>query len=1112
MILCHICEKSFSNKSNLYRHLRNVHGESSVQVRVHNCAQCSYSCSTQSDMKSHIQTVHKKEENLCVYCGEMFPTLKGFNTHLRVDHSLPTISVSRVKRSHLPEKSAFNGTAETFFLSAKEDDFDFLQFMIERKSVIKEIVDESLERESRKLQFSSNLVVEKPSLVAEDRRELPIYVNSKLETVYLGDGLSDETFCRMLDQMLTSLVTFTTHGSGWVFKKIIGLNIRLVSHVPIRGSSYIALPPFLENMKCLLNIRNHGDNNCFIYCYVAAWHFKFGPSLHENVTWRMRTSPETYNTSNELAHQPLGEYEMPMGFNQIPRFEKANKVQVNVFQYRQKNLIPILISKQNEFRFVLDLLLVTNGQTHHYVLIKDLKVLVNKIRGLSPRAGSVICRNCFHICSSDAIYQRHISSCREHDAATIIMPDSSKNQLHFKNLQSKWFVPFVFYFDFESLIKPVQRCTNNPEQSYSDTLEHHEPCGFCLVAVELNNPKPVFIKVERSENCMKSFAELLQQLAKDVYGRKQQNRYFTGQAPDCDDTVCWLCEQSLEPSDKVLDHCHATGQFLGFAHSKCNLRRRTVNYIPVVAHNLSNYDLHHICKNLHYFSDDCRIQVIPLTDEKYISLSIGVKVETYLDSRGVEKNVYEYLRFIDSYRFMASSLDKLVSFLPRDRFTLLDLSFPNRSPAELELLYQKGHYPYSYFDSHSKFNENRLPTREVWGNSLHGGKVTISAEEIQHAEKVFTTFNCENLGDFHDLYLTCDTLQLACVFEEFRRMTYSTYGLDSAHYFTCSNLSGDAFLKVSNTTVELLTDREHLEIAENLIRGGVASVFSKRLCTMNNEYLSCYDEMKASTYGIMLDANNLYGGIMEKFPLPLKDFQIDTNTQLSEILATSNDSNVGYIIEVDLEYPDALHNLHKDFPLAPTKEKIENGFLSNYQLSLLQKFDQKRIVTQKLVQTLGPKQNYTVHYITLKLYVNLGLKVTKVHRVLRFTQSKWMEPYITLNTKLRAKSTNKFQESFFKLMNNSCYGKTLESKRNRVNVKLLRSREAVLTNTDKHLCKSIKIFDENLVAITSRRSQILWDTPTIVGACILDLAKYHMFQFHYKVGILSLIRWYAFIV
>ena len=218
--------------------------------------------------------------------------------------------------------------------------------------------------------------------------------------------------------------------------------------------------------------------------------------------------------------------------------------------------------------------------------------------------------------------------------------------------------------------------------------------------------------------------------------------------------------------------------------------------------------------------------------------------------------------------------------------------------------------------------------------------------------------------------------------------------MDSAHYLRCSNLSEDAFLKVSNVSVELLTDREHLEIAENLIRGGVASVFSKRLSTMNNKYLSCYDEMKASTFGKMLDANNFYGGIMEKFPLPLKDFELDTETNLNAILSTANESSVEYILEVDLDYPDFLHILHKGFPLAPTKETIESAQLSEYQLlqSLLDKFDQKRIVMQKLVQTFNSKKNCTVHYITLKLYVGLGLRVTRVHRVLRFTQSKWIEP------------------------------------------------------------------------------------------------------------------------
>ena len=112
-----------------------------------------------------------------------------------------------------------------------------------------------------------------------------------------------------------------------------------------------------------------------------------------------------------------------------------------------------------------------------------------------------------------------MKSCIEHDAATITMPDPTKNKLIFKNFQSKWFVPFVLYFDFESLIKPVVSCSISSEGSSSIIVEHHEPCGYCVVAIELNNPKPAFIKVERSDECMKSFAELLQKLAKDVHGK-----------------------------------------------------------------------------------------------------------------------------------------------------------------------------------------------------------------------------------------------------------------------------------------------------------------------------------------------------------------------------------------------------------------------------------------------------------------------------------------------------------------------------------------------------------------------------------------------------------------
>ena len=365
-------------------------------------------------------------------------------------------------------------------------------------------------------------------------------------------------------------------------------------------------------------------------------------------------------------------------------------------------------------------------------------------------------------------------------------------------------------------------------------------------------------------------------------------------------------------------------------------------------------------------------------------LSIGIRVAPYTDRRGVEKHVYDYLRFVDSFIFMASSLDKLVSYLPAENFSFLDNHFPQHCWEELQLLHQKGFYPYSYFDSHEKFQKKSLPSIEKWTNSLQG-QVSISPENFQHAVKVIQRFWCENLGSNHDLYLTTDTLLLACVVDQFRKVTYSTYGLDSANYYTCSHLSGDDFLKVSKARLELLTDRSHLEMAENLIRWGVSSVFSKRLATMKNKYMEGFDEAKARTYGFLVDTNHLYGGIVQKFPLPLSEFEI-VDVELSTILNTANDSELGFVLEVDLDYPDALHNMHKDFPPAPTKKKIDRNMLSEYQMGLLNQACNRRVTPPKLVQTLFAKKNYTVHCITLKLYVDLGLKVTKIHRVLQFKQ------------------------------------------------------------------------------------------------------------------------------
>ena len=314
-------------------------------------------------------------------------------------------------------------------------------------------------------------------------------------------------------------------------------------------------------------------------------------------------------------------------------------------------------------------------------------------------------------------------------------------------------------------------------------------------------------------------------------------------------------------------------------------------------------------------------------------------------------------------------------------------------------------------------------------------------------------------------------------------------------------------LKTCKAPIELLTQREHLDMVENLIRGGISSFYSKRLAVANNKYLDNFDATNPSTCIIMIDANNLYGGVMEKFCLPLNDFDYfdqvwDSEIEpelINKILETADDSDVGYIVEVDLDYPDDLHNLHSDFPLAPTKDKIDAYWLSDYQRELLEQMQVNAPPSnKKLIQTLFPKTKYTLHYQTLKLYVELGLKVTKVHRALAFKQSKWLAPYVQLNTQKRKEAQNKFEENFYKLMVNSAFGKTCEGIRTRIKVKMVRDEQEALKWTSRPELKTFQILADDLATVSLNQTEILWDKPTIVGACILDLSKKFMYEFHYK--------------
>ena len=354
------------------------------------------------------------------------------------------------------------------------------------------------------------------------------------------------------------------------------------------------------------------------------------------------------------------------------------------------------------------------------------------------------------------------------------------------------------------------------------------------------------------------------------------------------------------------------------------------------------------------------------------------------------------------------------------------------------------------------------------------------------------------MGEYHDLYFESDVLLLTDVFENFRKTCMQYYKLDPCHYFTSPGLSWDAMLKMTNIKLELMTDIDMFQFIEKGMHDGV-SYITNRYGEANNKYIKEYDEKAPSKYIMYLDANNLYGWAMSQY-LPTGNFKWMTNKKIEQINLGKykTDDKKGLILEVDLEYPQELHDMHNDYPVCPEKVKVSNDMLSGYCKKVAEKYKISIVLVSKLIPTLRDNKEYVLHYRNLQLYLDLGLKIKKVHRVLKFDQSPWLKQYIDFNTEKRKHAKNSFEKDFFKLMNNSVFGKTMENLHKRVDVRLVTDEK----KPDKLIAKptyvSSKIFNENLMAVHKVKETLTLNRPAYVGMCILDLSKMLMYDFHYS--------------
>ena len=866
-------------------------------------------------------------------------------------------------------------------------------------------------------------------------------------------------------------------GSGWVFVEVENLTLHTDKWNPLNAGSYIDLPKELKDKHALINMKNE-DNKCFLWSVLRYLNPK--DKNAERIDKDLRIKQDTLNMEG---------IKYPVDFRGIDRFESQNPdISVSVVGYNKVDLVyPLRQSKYTGRKHDIVLLSIKeaaegeNGEIEentHYVLVKNKSALIasqiNKHKGSRE-----ICLNCFNTFNSPEQLEKHKGYCYNNECVKINMPPEG-TYLNFKNFANSEKAPFTIYADFESLIKPLYNCKPDPNQSYTHKYQKHEPISFTYYIKSFN--ESVYESRKRSyiqENpedphAMDTFILWLEEDVRKIaeLGNKEMIITIEEEEQFNNALECWICKGFLG-DDKVRDHCHYTGRYRGAAHNRCNLKYRKPNNISIFFHNLAGYDSHLFIKRLNITEGN--IDCIPNNEEKYISISKTIKAGTYTNKKGDEKDKFFKIVFKDSLKFMSSSLGALVNNLPKDAFKNLDKYYTSE---QTELLKQKGHYPYEYTDSVEKFKDKKPPPRKAFYSKLSGRGIT--EKDYKHVLNVWNSFNMETMKDYHNLYNDSDVLLLADVFENFRDICLKIYGLDPVHYFTAPWLAWDACLKMTGINLELLSDPDMLLMFEKGIRGGI-SIISNRYGEANNKYMKCFNKNKLATFLLYLDADNLYGCAMSEM-LPTHGFKWLTDKEINNLYnnqVVQIWEKTPCILEVDLEYPKELHDLHNDYPLCPERVKCDKG-------------------VEKLIPNLRDKTKYVIHYKNLMQCLKLGMKLKKIHRGIKFIESAWLKPYIDKNTNLRTQAKNNFEKDFYKLMNNSVFGKTMENIRNRVNVQLVTSREKFKKLVAKPNFRSRKIFNENLVSVHMKKTSLTMNKPVYLGMCILDLSKIIMFDFHYN--------------
>ena len=1072
------------------------------------CTACPSRFTRKKNLNRHYAQKHLGLKNVfaCFLCGRVFENYRNLKHHHEGAHKASSyfeIREQAFRKSAVSYRYIFDSS----FVQTPNDCLDnFLK--IEMKKVI---LHEALRKNS--IKFSSIFIANMVMMGSEGECLAKASIPFRSQT-FSCTSTSHKNLDRLIryciNDHLGKIEEFINNGSNWVYDSPVALDLEITTSPPL----FVGAESYKQIVKCDLssipnkkNVVNvpSSSNECFLYC--VAWFLldksqKSGLKLMEKNLERM---VKTFN---------IEKMNFPVRKKDIKRFVSKNShldLNINVLFLTDNKVYPHMTGVGGGSRTVNLLMIPLSSKNtlndvesevgdaeflFHFLAINNLDRFLSKSY---KKCGKKVayekkfyCVNCLNSFSRKLSRDEHLKACSRRQGIIEKVPDKDHNKIAFSRYQNTFKQDLIGYLDFEcELVKTEDKCaackTIRCKCDSSYTRKEHIQNPICFSFLIINQQGEVlhedtYAGSNAGEKFLIDLLELESSWIKPYLNTynpmKELDR--TQQAEYDNSLTCYMCSGFFTKDDgKVRDHDHYSGEFLGPSHRSCNLKRRRQRHLKIFLHNGSAYDFHFIIKALVKMGTQIKnMYVLPFNMERFRM----IKFNSFM--------------FLDSIAFLQAGLSTLADDLrisghdyPIVRQTDLVLTDGKFDSEKFDMILQKGFFCYDYCSSLEKMYETQsLPPRQAFYSSIQ--ETSISEQNYKFAKKVWRKFNVGNLTEYAMLYCRIDTLLLAEVFEKFRDTMMDFSELDPAHYVSLPGFGWDTMLKTTGCVIGLPTDIDQVHFIENSIRGGLSFINTRHKKADVNE--------KASIR--YFDANNLYG-LSQVGLLPYDNYRWLEPSEIAEFvpLKTKTSGRLGYILEVDLTYPEHLHYDHNDYPLAPEQQKLFYEDLSPYSKNCyFDSTNSKTYSSTKLMSTLNDKKKYVVHLKNLKLYLNLGMQCKKIYRVLEFEQERFIKPFILKCTEERKKASSDFDKNLFKKISNSCYGKTIENVRDYMKIKIHTSRAGFLRATATNSYQNFSIIADDVVTTSHSADEIVHNKPYAAGFTILEYSKHFMFDFYYN--------------